>query len=281
MKILITGAAGYIGSHVLLELLDRGYADTDINVIDRFLTISPNWVGGLVNHAYDGHILSIGSSEILSEKYDVIIHLGAYANGQDNLAATKRMLHFCKGAHFIFASTGEAHNPLTPFAQSKLSCEELIKEKLKDNYTIFRLYNVSGFRKGIATNHEKHLIQQAAMAARGMIPTVSIYGDDWETHDGTCVRDYIHTADVAASIVNCIEAGPANTPYEGLGSGIGHSVKEVLTSMKRVTSTDFHVIMAERRPGDVASLICPAQYSHISLTHDLDSMCLSAYEGLK
>ena len=119
------------------------------------------------------------------------------------------------------------------------------------------------------------------MAARGLIPSVSIYGADWETPDGTCVRDYIHTADVATSIVNCIENGPANTPYEGLGSGEGHSVKEVLTSMKKVTNTNFNVIISERRPGDVATLICPARYNHISLTHDLDSMCLSAYQGLK
>jgi len=280
MKILLTGAAGYIGSHVVFELLDRGY--TDLCFIDKFLGTSHNWVINKANTAYDGNILSQGALEFLREDYDVIIHLGAYVSGQDNVEATKRMLRHRKNAHFIFASTGEAFNPITAFAQSKRSCEEEIKFQLDDGYTIFRFYNVAGRRPEVSgETHSRHLICRAARAAKGLAIDVPVFGDDWETPDGTCVRDYIDARDLATSIVNAIGAGPANTPYECLGSGTGYSVKEVLDAMKKVTGQDFPVTIIPRRPGDVASIICPEQYKHISLTHDLDAMCLSAYEGLK
>lgn len=291
MKILITGAAGYIGTHVLLELLDRGY--DDIHVIDRHLLTSPNWIGDLSTEAYGGDILSIGARELLCQKYDVVIHLAAYISVEEsvkdpltywrnNLLSTNKIIDHLKGAHLIFASTGTAFQPANPYAQTKLACEQEITSRLDDNYTIFRFYNVSGLRPGVsATGNPTHLIRRAAMAAKGLIPSISIQGTDWDTPDGTCVRDYIHAADLAASIVNCVERGPANTPYECLGSGKGYSVQEVLTSMKRVTNTDFDVIMTERRPGDVASMVCPSQYEFITLKHDLDSMCLSAFEGLK
>lgn len=277
MKILVTGAAGYIGSHVLLELIDRGF--TDIHVIDRFLTRSPNWIGPLVYEGFDGEILSQGSGEILSAKYDVIIHLGVYERPEDNLAAIRRLLYFRKHAHLIFASTGESP---TLFAKSKFECENEIRSHITEGYTIFRFYNVSGRRREVsAQGNINHLIRRAAMAAKGYLPNVTIFGTDWDTPDGTCVRDYIHASDLATSIVNCIEQGPANTHHECLGSGQGYSVKEVLSSMKKVSKKDFDVIIADRRPGDVASLICPTQYKHITLNHDLDSMCLSAYEGFK
>lgn len=293
-KVLITGAAGYIGTHVLMELLDRGY--TDVSVIDRDLTTSPNWIGDMVSGvAYSGTIQSRGANEILSARYDAIVHLAADISVEEstkdpvkywrnNLLSTNRIIDNLKGAHLIFASTGTAFCPENAYAYSKVACEEEIKSRLDDNYTIFRFYNVSGLRKGVKpTGVASHVIRRAAMAALGELPSMTIAGDDWDTPDGTCVRDYIHVEDLAASIVNAIEAGPSNKPYECLGTGTGYSVKEVLTSMKRVTGVDFDVIMAPRRPGDVASMICPLQnqYPHISLTRDLDSMCLSAYEGLK
>lgn len=290
MKILLTGAAGYLGAHVLFELLDRGY--TDIHVIDRHLTRSPNWIGHLVKTAYDGDILSCGASDTLRMDFDAVIHLAAYISVEEstkdpvsywrnNLLSTNKIIDTLKGAHLIFASTGTAFQPENPYAYSKVACEQEIQERLTSGYTIFRFYNVSGLGPGVsATGNPTHLIRRAAMAARGLLPEITVFGTDWETRDGTCIRDYIHAQDLAASIANAIEAGPASTPYECLGSGTGYTVLEVLESMKRVTGQDFRVTMAERRPGDVASMVCPEQYKYISLKHSLDDMCLSAYEGL-
>lgn len=290
MKILITGASGYIGAHVVLELLSRGF--TDLHAIDRHLTTSPNWIGSLVKTAYDGDILSRGANDTLRMDYDVVIHLAAYISVEEstkdpvsywrnNLLSTNKIIDTLKGAHLIFASTGTAFCPENPYAYSKVACEQEIQDRLPSGYTIFRFYNVSGLAPGVAaTGNPTHLIRRAAMTARGMLPEITVFGTDWDTPDGTCIRDYIHAADLAASIVNAIEAGPSNTPYECLGSGTGYSVLEVLESMKRVSGVDFNVTMAGRRPGDVASMICPTQYKYITIKHDLDSMCLSAYQGL-
>lgn len=295
MKILITGAAGYIGTHVIFELLRRGY--TDLHAIDRHLTTSPNWIGDMVRTAYDGDILSVGAIDTLRQDFDVIIHLAAYISAKEstkdpitywrnNLLSTSKIIDHMKGAHLIFASTGTAFQPEDPYAQSKLACEQEITTRLNGyyypNYTIFRFYNVSGLGNGVApTGNPTHLIRRAAMAAHGMLPSISVMGTDWDTPDGTCVRDYIHAEDLAASIANAIDAGPSNMNYECLGSGKGYSVKEVLESMKRVSGVDFPITFEGRRPGDVASMICPSQYQHITINHDLDSMCRSAYEGLK
>lgn len=291
MKVLITGGSGYIGTHVILELLSRGF--TDLHVVDRHLTTSPNWIGGLVKSAYEGSILSSGANEMLRRDFDVVIHLAAYISVEEstkdpvlywknNLLSTDRIISTLKDAHLIFASTGTAFQPESPYAQTKVACEEEIRDRLSHGYTIFRFYNVSGLAEGVsATGNPTHLIRRAALVARGYLPEITVFGTDWDTPDGTCVRDYIHAKDLAASIVNAVEQGPANTPYECLGSGKGYSVLEVLSAMKKVTKENFRITMADRRPGDVSTMICPTQYSHISLKHDLESMCLSAYQGLK
>ena len=290
MKILVTGAAGYIGAHVIQELHDRGF--TDLHAIDNEMGISPNQIAGALRSGLDCDILSSEADKLLRQDFDVIIHLAALISVEEstqkvaeywrnNLLSTNKILDHQHGAHLIFASTGTAFCPENPYAWSKVACEQEIRDR-SDAHTIFRFYNVSGLRPGCyPTGNPTHLIRRAAMAARGLIQGLTIYGTDWDTPDGTCVRDYIHVMDLAASIVNAIDLGPTNTPYECLGSGTGYSVKEVVTSMKKVSGVDFNVTMAERRPGDVASMICPTQYSGIVLNHTLDDMCLSAYEGIK
>jgi UDP-glucose 4-epimerase len=291
MKILITGGAGYIGTHVLLELLDRGFKD--VHVIDNQLLTSPNWIGEYVSGtASSENILSAKATEMLRQDFDVIVHLAAFISVEEsmrnptmywrnNLLTTNRILDNVKGAHLIFASTGTAFCPENAYALSKVACEEEIRFRMKQGYTIFRFYNVSGVREGVhPTGNPTHIIRRAAMAAAGQLAELTIAGNDWETPDGTCVRDYIHAMDLATSIVNAIDAGPSNTEYECLGSGTVFSVMDVITSMKKVSGVDFHVTIGQRRAGDVGSMICPSQYNRISLRHDLDSMCLSAYKGL-
>lgn len=301
-KILVTGGAGYIGAHVIRELIKQGY--DDITVIDEKLDTSPNDVRSLVKEAHNYDILSAdGIALMCANDFDAIIHLAAYISVEEsirnpskylrnNLLSTYEVINtvetinawFGIMPHLIFASTGAAFCPENAYAHSKLACEDEITSRLSHNpsYTIFRFYNVSGVDDGISpTGEATHIIRRAAMAAAGKLPHLSIMGDDWDTPDGTAVRDYIHVKDLATAIVKAVEVGPANTPYECLGSGNGYSVLDVVTSMKRVTGVDFRVIMEGRRAGDVGSMICPAQYKHLKINHDLDSMCLSAFNGLK
>jgi len=299
-RILLTGAAGYIGSHVAIQLKQQGYEN--VHYIDNNFYRSPNTqalqdLEPVGIHNYD--ILEDGGiDEVLDEGFDVIIHLAALISVEEsvrmmtqywrnNLLSTYKLIENekkrNKSAHFIFASTGTAFCPENPYAWSKVACEEVIRDSDVD-HTIFRFYNVSGLSYGLQpTGEATHLIRRAAMAARGMVPEMKVFGTDWNTPDGTAVRDYIHVEDIARSIVNAVKKGPTNHKFDCLGSGTGYSVLEVVTSMKKVSGVDFQVTMAPRRAGDVASMVCPVelQYEHLIREHDLDSMCLSAYKGLK
>jgi UDP-glucose 4-epimerase len=106
---------------------------------------------------------------------------------------------------------------------------------------------------------------------------MSIYGEDYDTPDGSCVRDYIHVVDLVNAIRDTIKHGPFNTPYECIGSGKGYSVKEVVKAMKDVTNQDFTVKMAGRRDGDPASLAIDNQFNLLHPQYQLKDMCLSAY----
>lgn len=299
-NILITGGLGYIGSHLVDELYKRN--NYHVTVINRNAKSSPNYefVKSRVENILDKDLvkcldelkLEIDSQRIPS--YDAIVHLAASISVSEsidkqadywvnNLISTENILNTMGSeTHFIFASTGTAFCPENPYAYSKVGCEQEILRVKPKHFSIFRFFNVSGLTEGISpTGFASHLIRRAAMAAKGIIPSMSIMGDDWDTKDGTAIRDYIHVEDIAKSLANAIDYGPANTSYECLGTGTGYSVKEVIQSMKMVTGVDFPVIIEDRRLGDVASMICPSKYKYISLEHDLDSMCLSAYKGIQ
>jgi UDP-glucose 4-epimerase len=179
--------------------------------------------------------------------------------------------------HFIFASTAGAFDAQSPYARSKLAAEDVIKEKSK-NYTIFRFFNVAG-SDGMhrQVGRASHLIRIAAEAAAGKRDYMSIYGEDYDTPDGSCVRDYIHVVDLVNAIRDTIKHGAFNTPYECIGSGQGYSVKEVVKAMKDVTNQDFTVKMAGRRDGDPASLAIDNQFNLLHPQYQLKDMCLSAY----
>ncbi|NDB57693.1 NAD-dependent epimerase/dehydratase family protein [bacterium] len=130
--------------------------------------------------------------------------------------------------HFIFASTAGAFDAQSPYARSKLAAEDVIKEKSK-NYTIFRFFNVAG-SDGMhrQVGRASHLIRIAAETAAGKRDYMSIYGEDYDTPDGSCVRDYIHVVDLVSAIRDTIKHGAFNTPYECIGSGKGYSVFNLL-----------------------------------------------------
>jgi len=282
LKVLITGVTGYIGSHLAKVLYEAGHHVVGLDL---------EWKKHNDVSRYCHRILIKDvTKHICDEDYDVIVHLAGLIQVEEsvahptkyystNLGGTVNMLrqNVNGDPHFIFASTAGAFDAQSPYARSKLAAEDVIKEKSK-NYTIFRFFNVAG-SNGIhrQVGRASHLIRIAAETAAGKRDYMSIYGEDYDTPDGSCVRDYIHVVDLVNAIRDTIKHGPFNTPYECIGSGKGYSVKEVVKVMKDVTNQDFTVKMTGRRDGDPASLAIDNQFNLLHPQYELKDMCLSAY----
>jgi UDP-glucose 4-epimerase len=159
-----------------------------------------------------------------------------------------------------------------------VAAEDVIKEKA-DGHTIFRFFNVSGTdghnrQLGVPT----HLIRVAAMVAAEKLPSLEIFGTDYATRDGTCIRDYIHVVDLANAIVTAVERGPANTDYECLGSNVGYSVREVINTMQEVTGKKLNIIEAPRRAGDAVASVVDTLSDLVTLNKSIEDMCLDQYK---
>lgn len=282
LKVLITGVTGYIGSHLAKVLFEAGHHVVGLDI---------EWKKHNDVSRYCHRILIKDvTKHVCDEDYDVIVHLAGLIQVEEsvahptkyystNLGGTVNMLRQNVNGepHFIFASTAGAFDAQSPYARSKLAAEDVIKEKSK-NYTIFRFFNVAG-SDGMhrQVGRASHLIRIAAETAAGKRDYMSIYGEDYDTPDGSCVRDYIHVVDLVNAIRDTIKHGAFNTPYECIGSGKGYSVKEVVQTMKDVTGQDFTVKMAGRRDGDPASLAIDNQFNLLHPQYQLKDMCLSAY----
>ena len=282
MKVLVSGAAGYIGSHVCKLLKQNGhYVEgwdinfhgecNDVSFIDLFERVD------ITNIMYN------------EQEFDAVVHLAGRSVVPQSLKepseyyrvntmGTDHLLERVKTPNFIFASTSSAFEMASPYARSKVAAEDIIKEK-SNGYTIFRFFNVSGtdgIHRQLGT--PSHLIRVAAMAASGIIPDIKIFGTDYDTRDGTCIRDYIHVCDLSSAIVRAVEKGPANTDHECLGSNVGYSVREVLDAMEEVTGKKITRIETERREGDAVSCIVEKLSSYCTLNKSLHDMCLDQYK---
>ena len=298
-KILITGGAGYIGSHLTKQLLQN--TNDEIVVLDNLVTGFEDTIQTLQNireFKFINQDLKEWDKieEILNnEKFDVIIHFAAslivpesmenpakyYLN---NTANTTNLVNCAAKSgvkKFIFSSTAAVYgepelsdaingiseefdtNPINPYGQSKLFSEKIIKDiaKISDmKYVIFRYFNVAGADKegliGQSTLNATHLIKVAAQTALGKRDKMYIFGDDYDTPDGTCIRDYIDVDDLAKAHIDAIAYLDANeSDTFNVGYGKGYSVKEVIETMKKVSEVDFKVEITERRAGDPALLI--------------------------
>ena len=281
MKVLVTGASGYIGSHVCRLLKQNGHTvigwDTEIhgetNDVKAFcdeyynVDVTGQYVGGV----YDAVVHLAGRSVVPQSLKEPSEYYRVNVMGTDNL------LNKVTTPHVLFASTSSAWEMASPYARSKVAAEDVIKEKA-NGHTIFRFFNVSG-----TDGHNRqlgaptHLIRVAAMVAAGKIPDIKIFGNDYDTRDGTCIRDYIHICDLAAAIVNGVEAGPANTDYECLGSNTGFSVLEVLDTMESVTGKKLNRILAPRREGDAVASVVDNLSDLVTLTKTIEDMCYDQY----
>jgi UDP-glucose 4-epimerase len=239
--------------------------------------------------AYCDNYAQFDITEWVYGSYDAVVHLAGRSVVPDslkepteyyrvNVMGTANMLDRVDTGHMLFASTSSAWEMASPYARSKVAAEDVIKEKA-NGYTIFRFFNVSGTdgvnrQLGAAT----HLIRVAAMVAAGKTPEIKVFGTDYDTRDGTCIRDYIHVVDLASAIVKAVETGPQNTPYECLGSNHGWSVLEVIDIMERVTGKRLNKVIAPRREGDAVISVVDNLSNFVTLTKTIEDMCLDQYK---
>jgi len=290
-SVLVTGGAGYIGSHAVLALQDRGW---DVAVIDNLSTgfrfAVPDGVPLYEGDIEDGALLAAifaerGTGAVMHFAGSIIVPesvenpLKYYHN---NTAKSRALIAAAVNAgvkHFIFSSTAATYGipevspvseeapklPINPYGMSKLMTEIMLADTAKAhplNYCALRYFNVAGAdpqaRSGQSTEGATHLIKVAVEAALGKRGSVSVFGTDYDTPDGTGVRDYIHVSDLAAAHVLALEAlieRPGESLTMNCGYGRGFSVLEVLDAVDRVTNRKVERILAPRRAGDPDSLI--------------------------
>ncbi|MGB7404259.1 MAG: UDP-glucose 4-epimerase GalE [Pacificimonas sp.] len=289
MHVLVTGGAGYIGSHAVLALLDAGHR---VSVVDNLVT-GFRWA---VPDAAAFHEADVGDVEAMVpilDGVDAIMHFAGsvvvpesvenplkyYRN---NTAATRSLIEAATTAgvpHFIFSSTAATYGiaeevpvredapqlPINPYGMSKLMSEAMLRDTAAAhdiNYCALRYFNVAGAdpkgRAGQATKGATHLIKVATEAATGKRDHVSVYGTDYDTPDGTGVRDYIHVTDLARAHVLALEwlaENPSSSLVMNAGYKRGFSVLEVLDAVERVSGKRIERKMEPRRAGDPDALV--------------------------
>jgi UDP-glucose 4-epimerase len=258
MKILVTGSEGYIGKH-LIKMLGDEHEVTRLDIkADDFMM------------ATDITKLPSEIPNVLAE-LDVVIHLAARVKVNEsvtnpwlyyntNVNGTKNILNHVKCRHFIFASTGVASKPANPYALSKRIAEDIVKEHCQENgfdFTIFRFYNVIGSDGFEPTNPDGLFFNLNKAVETG---TFNLCGTDYNTIDGTCLRDYIHVNEVCNAIIKSLETPSGQV--ENLGTGEGKTVLEIINQYKDTNQVDFEVIDVGRREGDleVSVLDNPSKY---------------------
>ena len=289
MKILLTGGAGYIGSHVLLSILKDNH---DVYVIDNLSTgnkkLIPKNIKFINCNINDEIVLS---NFLNKENFDILLHFAGYikveesvknpekyfANNTDNAIKLFEICHKNGLNNIIFSSTAAAYGnptnndsikedenlkPLNPYGQSKVNTENfLIKNKDRFNSIILRYFNVGGadpdLRSGLISDEPTHLIKILSEVAVGKREKIFIFGNDYKTKDGTAIRDYIHVSDLAdihlevsKHLVNFKKSEIFNCGY-----GRGYSVLEVINAANKITGNKIKFEYAPRRPGDAEKLI--------------------------
>ncbi|WP_399089864.1 UDP-glucose 4-epimerase GalE [Streptomyces sp. BBFR2] len=301
-KCLVTGGAGYVGSVVAAHLIEAGH---DVTVLDDLSTghregvpAGARFIEGRVQDA----------ARHLDASYDAVLHFAAFSQvgesvtdpakyWRNNVGGTMDLLDAMRGAGvraLVFSSTAATYGepdttpiteaaataPTSPYGASKLAVDHLISGEATAHglaAVSLRYFNVAGAYGDCGERHdpESHLIPLVLQVAQGRREAISVYGDDYPTPDGTCVRDYIHVADLADAHLLALHAalaahrpapeadGPRLAPGEhlicNLGNGNGFSVREVIDTARKVTGHPIPELRADRRAGDPAVLVASAQ----------------------
>ncbi len=318
MNYLVTGGAGYIGGTVVRLLLERGYSATVYDNLchSRREALAPgaSFVeGDLADKALLTQTLAEG-------RFDGVLHFAALIEAgesmkrpdiyfRNNTAGTLSLLECMQATgttRLVFSSTAacygepkrtpieenDALQPTNAYGESKLLSEYMMRwfsTQMGLRYAALRYFNVAGAIAGYGENHEpeSHLIPLILDAALGLRESIRIFGQDYPTKDGTCVRDYIHVRDLAEAHLLAMDSLADQTQaVYNLGSGQGFTVREVIESARRVTGRAIPVIEEPRRPGDPAVLVASSDKIKRELGWkpkfgDLDSILSSAWEWHK
>lgn len=317
MAVLVTGGAGYIGSHMVWSLIDAG---EDVVVIDRFST-GFSWAVAPAAHLYAGDVADHALLDRVLDRHDIdaIIHfsgsvvvpesmsapLAYYENNTVKSHALIAKAAEAKVPHFVFSSTAAVYGtqdrndpiaetakqrPESPYGTSKLMTEIMLRDTAAAYplvYTALRYFNVAGAdprgRTGQSTAGATHLIKVACEAALGKRSKIAVFGTDYPTRDGTCVRDYIHVTDLVAAHLKALQRMRAGggSLVANCGYGSGYSVLEVIECVKKHAGRDFAVELGDRRPGDPAFVVSDPGLAKRELNwspqfDDLDSIVQTA-----
>jgi UDP-glucose 4-epimerase len=291
-NILIVGGAGYIGSHMIHCVKRAGYIPV---VLDNFSTGHRDVVKGHEFVEGDIHDKFLLEKVFAERTYDAVLHFASFIQVAEsvsspfkyyynNVAGTLTLLEAMLAAnvkYFIFSSTAavygnpiitpinESHPlaPINPYGRGKWMVEQILQDLTSSHdlkYSVLRYFNAAGsdYRAGLSERHdpETHLIPIVLQAASGVRKAVTVYGNDYPTADGTCIRDYIHVNDICDAHLLALQAlwaGAANSTYN-LGTGRGYSVKEVIQTARQVTGCAIRSLPGKRRQGDPAVLVADA-----------------------
>lgn len=294
MAILVCGGAGYIGSHTVMELLDKGY---EVIVFDNLEKGHENAVSGKVKLCIGDLRKPDDIDKVFKENnIDAVIDFAAYSlvgesvlepfkYFENNFGGTLNLLKSMKEhgvKYIVFSSTAAAYGepdrspilesdatiPTNPYGESKLCVEKMLKwidRAYGIHYSVLRYFNVAGAHISgkIGEDHkpETHLIPLVLQAALGTRNSISIFGNDYNTPDGTCVRDYIHVTDLAdahiLALENTMKTNKSST--YNLGNGKGFSVKEIVETSIKVTGVNIKSVIAPRRAGDPSTLVASSE----------------------
>jgi UDP-glucose 4-epimerase len=320
MKILVTGGAGYIGSHIVKAL---GQRRDEILVYDN-LSTGHEWAvlyGRLVKGDLSDKIFL---DKIIKEfKPDAVMHFAACIQVEEsvreplkyyrnNTVNTLNLLEVMKEngiKNFIFSSTAAVYgipekipinedvplNPINPYGSSKAAVERILNDLSHASdfrYVSLRYFNVAGAdpdgRIGQVYKESTHLITRALKTAKGVVETLKIFGTDYPTPDGTCIRDYIHVDDLASAHLLTFDylLDKGRSRVFNCGYGHGYSVKEVVETVKKITCRNFKTEETERRPGDPPILVADSSRLKSELNWrpmhaDLEYIITTAWEWEK
>ncbi|OQX69107.1 MAG: UDP-glucose 4-epimerase GalE [Sorangiineae bacterium NIC37A_2] len=318
MRVLVTGGAGYIGSHALRALLRAGHSPVAYDNLSRgHRAAVPKDVPLIEADIRDTDVLT---AALKDNGIDCVMHFAAFAyvgesvelpllyynNNSRGTLSVLEAIDRARTPRLVFSSTCATYGnppqnpivettvqrPINPYGMSKLVSEYMISDYAASrsdfSYAALRYFNVAGssFDGEIGEDHdpETHLIPVILQAALGRREKVTVFGDDYPTPDGTCIRDYIHVEDLVSAHVRVMEAlKPSDRRIYNLGIGRGHSVREIIDAARRVTGVDFKVEIGPRRAGDPASLYSDPSRIHEELgwraQHtDIEETIRSAYQ---
>lgn len=324
MKLLVTGGAGYIGSHVAHQLADEGH---QVTVLDNLYS-GHRWAIPEKARFFEGNVADKEFLEkiLRDEGVEGVLHFAAHIEVgesvqhpakyyRNNTVASLGLFETCMSvgvSKIIFSSTAAVYGepgdsaplseasplqPVNPYGISKLMSERMLRDLSaasggRMNHVILRYFNAAGARRdlrvGQATPRATHLVKVAAEAALGQRDSLMIYGTDYPTADGTCLRDYIHIEDLVQAHIDALKYLEQNGASDVFNVGYGHasSVLEVIEAMRRVSGREIRAIAGARRAGDASVVLADNQKIRRVLGwrprfDDLDLICRTAFEWEK